>query len=124
MQECDDVRSAPRGYSRRLRNADARARSAVRDGCTDDRRNHDDEGPPVLPLRVSRCGATIADGELVAFGPDPRHPTGHALGAAPSSVRLAGWGGRAAVAARVSVSRPDGCELALPTPPPGITCCE
>jgi hypothetical protein len=42
----------------------------------------------------------------------------------PSSVRLAGWGGRAAVAARVSVSQPDGCELALPTPPPGITCCE
>jgi hypothetical protein len=52
--------------------------------------------PTFCPLCVSRVGATAmnADGELVALGPDPRHPRGQALGR----------GGQAAVAARVSVS--------------------
>src|SRR4029434_6379888 len=33
------------------------------------------------PLCVARCGATatIADGEFVALGPDPAHPTGQAV---------------------------------------------
>jgi anaerobic selenocysteine-containing dehydrogenase len=45
------------------------------------------------PLCVSRCGATatIEDGEFVALGPDPSHPTGQALcvkgKAAPDIVR-------------------------------------
>jgi anaerobic selenocysteine-containing dehydrogenase len=45
------------------------------------------------PLCVSRCGATatIADGEFVALGPDPGHPTGQAVcikgKAAPEIVR-------------------------------------
>jgi anaerobic selenocysteine-containing dehydrogenase len=45
------------------------------------------------PLCVSRCGATatVRDGELVALGPDPTHPTGRALcvkgKAAPELVR-------------------------------------
>jgi anaerobic selenocysteine-containing dehydrogenase len=49
--------------------------------------------PTFCPLCVSRCGATatIADGEFVALGPDPRHPTGQALcvkgKAAPEIVR-------------------------------------
>src|SRR4051794_32454249 len=49
--------------------------------------------PTFCPLCVSRCGATatIADGEFVALGPDPRHPTGRAVcvkgKAAPEIVR-------------------------------------
>ena len=49
--------------------------------------------PTYCPLCVSRCGAmaTVADGEFVALGPDPRHPTGQALcvkgKAAPEIVR-------------------------------------
>ena len=45
------------------------------------------------PMCVSRCGATatITDGAFVALGPDPSHPTGHALcikgKAAPELVR-------------------------------------
>jgi anaerobic selenocysteine-containing dehydrogenase len=49
--------------------------------------------PTFCALCVSRCGATatIADGEFVALGPDPGHPTGQALcvkgKAAPEIVR-------------------------------------
>jgi anaerobic selenocysteine-containing dehydrogenase len=49
--------------------------------------------PTFCPLCVSRCGATatVADGEFVALGPDPGHPTGQALcikgKAAPEIVR-------------------------------------
>src|SRR3954452_7572598 len=49
--------------------------------------------PTFCPLCVSRCGATatITEGEFVALGPDPRHPTGQALcvkgKAAPEIVR-------------------------------------
>src|SRR4051794_31234640 len=49
--------------------------------------------PTFCPLCVSRCGATatVADGEFVALGPDPRHPTGRAVcakgRAAPEIVR-------------------------------------
>ena len=49
--------------------------------------------PTFCPLCVSRCGATatVADGEFVALGPDPTHPTGQALcvkgKAAPEIVR-------------------------------------
>ena len=49
--------------------------------------------PTFCPLCVSRCGATatITDGEFVALGPDPGHPTGHAVcvkgKAAPEIVR-------------------------------------
>src|SRR3954447_11236339 len=49
--------------------------------------------PTFCPLCVSRCGATatVADGEFVALGPDPGHPTGQALcvkgKAAPELVR-------------------------------------
>src|SRR4051795_8238062 len=51
--------------------------------------------PTFCPLCVSRCGAiaTVTDGEFVALGPDPRHPTGQALcvkgKAAPEIVRHA-----------------------------------
>ncbi|MDX1511217.1 MAG: molybdopterin-dependent oxidoreductase [Nitriliruptorales bacterium] len=49
--------------------------------------------PTFCPLCVSRCGAmaTIEDGEFVALGPNPDHPTGQALctkgKAAPDIVR-------------------------------------
>lgn len=51
--------------------------------------------PTYCALCVSRCGATatITDGEFVALGPDPSHPTGQALcvkgKAAPEIVRHA-----------------------------------
>jgi len=44
--------------------------------------NHDDELIQVFcPLCVSKCGATatIRDGQFVALGPDPSHPTGQAI---------------------------------------------
>jgi anaerobic selenocysteine-containing dehydrogenase len=49
--------------------------------------------PTFCPLCVSRCGATatITDGQFVALGPDPDHPTGQAVcikgKAAPEIVR-------------------------------------
>ncbi|MGH3860708.1 hypothetical protein, partial [Actinokineospora sp.] len=37
--------------------------------------------PTFCPMCVSRCGATatVTDGEFVALGPDPSHPTGQAI---------------------------------------------
>ena len=45
--------------------------------------------PTFCALCVSRCGATatITDGQFVALGPDPRHPTGP-VGRLPAEVQV------------------------------------